>query len=103
MLKSILSTIVLGTVLVGCQSTQATHKHEAAVASEQAVKCSKCDVTFVQVPETGGKGRVVGYRTQKSMECPDCRNAVQNFFETGKLTHACKSCGEDTMQLCQGH
>jgi hypothetical protein len=49
-----------------------------------------------------GKGRFVGYTSRKVMECPDCKTAVQNFFETGKLEHACTHC-QGTMEVCDSH
>ena len=101
MLKFAISTIVVAALLAGCQSSNKSQPVAASVASTQAVKCSKCDVTWVQVPETQ-KGRVIGYSTRKEMTCPDCKDAVQNFFATGKLQHTCTTCG-DSMELCQGH
>lgn len=104
MLKSILSIFVLGTSLVGCQSTiPGTKAASAGLVSNQAVTCSKCEVTWTKVPDTGGKGRIVGYTSRKQMECPDCKGAVENFFASGKLEHACKTCGPDTMQMCEKH
>ena len=104
MLKSILATVVLGTALVGCQSgnTSPTSK-AAAVASTQAVACSKCDVKWVKVPQSYVKGNAVAYTTEKKMTCPDCKGAVENFFTTGNLQHDCKSCGPETMQVCANH
>jgi len=101
MLKSILSTIVLGTALVGCQSTNTNPDTKAAaVASTQAVACSKCEVKWVKVPHNHLKGNAVAYTTEKRMTCPDCKDAVENFFTTGHLKHDCKSCGPETMQVC---
>lgn len=70
--------------------------------SKQAVACSKCQVTYVQVPTNDGKGRAQASTTRKSMECADCKTAVQNFFETGKLQHACTHC-QGTMEVCDSH
>jgi hypothetical protein len=101
MLKSILSTIVLGTALVGCQSANSNPTSKAAAAaSTQAVACSKCQVTWVKTPQTYVKGNPVAYTKEKKMTCPDCKDAVENFFTTGHLSHDCKSCGPDTMQVC---
>lgn len=74
----------------------------ALVQSTQGVTCAKCQVTWVTVPTDNGKGRIVGYSSQKRMECPDCKDAVSNFFTTGKLQHACKTCG-DSMEICEAH
>ena len=50
----------------------------------------------------GGKERIVSYRTRKSMDCPDCRTAVDNLFRTGRLEHTCKTCG-DALEVCEAH
>jgi ribosomal protein L37AE/L43A len=74
-----------------------------AQGQDQAVTCEKCKVTWVKVPDTGGKGRVVAYKTRRSHECPDCRSAVNNFFTTGRMEHTCKTCGDDALQVCEAH
>lgn len=84
-------------LFVGCQTAPATH----TMASE-AVQCDTCKVTWVKVPQHRGKSGIVSYSSIKKMECPDCRNAVQNFFETGKFEHACKACGGN-MARCEAH
>jgi hypothetical protein len=105
--KSIFAaTAVAATLLaVGCQTTPAQPQPSTAAAATtqpvMAVVCTKCEITWVKVPQTQ-KGRIVGYSTKQAMECPDCRTAVENFFATGKLEHTCKSCGE-TMQTCEMH
>jgi hypothetical protein len=72
------------------------------LAGGQGVTCGKCKVTYARSPVTNDKGRLVRYETRQTHECPDCRDAVTNFFATGKLEHACKTCG-NTMELCEGH
>jgi hypothetical protein len=57
---------------------------------------------YVKVPDTGGKSRVVGYRSEKRMECPDCKSAAENFFTTGNWQHTCKTCG-DSIEVCKAH
>ena len=86
--------------VTGCQAngTQAA----AEPASTQAVTCDKCKVTYVKVPIRGGKSRVVGYRSEKRMECPDCKSAAENFFATGQWQHTCKTCG-DSIEVCKAH
>lgn len=89
---------------IGCQDTaghasHADHATQAAV-SDKAVMCSKCQVTYFQ--DTMGKGSPMKYQTSK-MECPDCRSAAANYFATGKLEHACKTCGNDALQVCDLH
>ncbi len=89
--------LVAGTLLAGCKTAPATH----AMASD-AVQCDMCKVTWVKVPHSSGKAGIVSYSSFKKMECPDCRNAVVNFFETGKLEHTCKACG-DNIAVCESH
>jgi len=86
-----------GMLLVGCKTAPATH----AMAAD-AVQCDTCKTTWVKAPRTTGKGQIVGYSPVKKMACPDCRNAVQNFFETGKLAHTCKACGGN-LTMCESH
>jgi hypothetical protein len=91
--------------LAGCASTgngKAETAAAAALPSTQAVACSKCEVTYVKVPTNDAKGRFIGYSTRKNMECPDCKTAVQTFFETGKLEHSCAHC-QGTMEVCESH
>ena len=92
-----------GLFLVGCQSggAQASASHEVA---SDAVACDKCQMTWVKYPITGGdKNRqIIGYSMHQKMECPDCKNAVSNFFATGNLEHGCKACGGN-MEVCKAH
>jgi len=93
------SGLALGLLLVGCQSsgTKTTdHKMTA-----DAVQCDKCQVTWVNTTNTA-KGRVIGYTSTKKMECPECRDAVSNFFATGNLKHDCTACGGN-MSICDAH
>ena len=85
-------------LLAGCQSSD-HQPASAAAASEQAVTCSKCKVTYFQTPVA--KNSVVKYTTSK-MECPDCKSAAATFFSTGKFQHSCKTCG-DTLEICELH
>jgi len=101
--KLLLAALALGTgaFLVGCAADNKPPQ-STLVPSTQGVTCSKCQVTWVKVPTDNGKGRIVGYSSRKTMECPDCTDAVNNFFATGKLQHTCKTCG-DSMEICQSH
>jgi hypothetical protein len=101
--KGILVSLILGMGLfvAGCAADNKPAQ-SSLVPSTQGVTCSKCQVTWVKVPTDNGKGRIVGYTSQKSMECPDCKDAVTNFFTTGKLQHTCKTCG-DSMEICESH
>jgi hypothetical protein len=94
-----------GLLVAGCQASGGrSSEATAAPPSTQAVTCDKCKVTYVQVPAVATKGApgLVGYRSVRHHECPDCKSAAANFFATGKFQHTCKTCG-DTMELCQGH
>jgi hypothetical protein len=91
-----------GLLLAGCQAAGNRPAHTTAGATTQALKCDKCKVTYAQVPIDAGKGRIVGYRSQKNMECPDCKSAAANFFATGKFEHNCKTCGP-SMEVCEAH
>lgn len=86
----------------GCRSADNQPPQSTLVAGDAGVTCSKCQTTWVRVPEKNGKGRVVGYTSRKGHECPDCRDAVTNFFATGKLEHTCKTCG-DAIDVCKAH
>ena len=102
-----LAAFVLGAGLVaaGCQANGAARSAGSAGPATQGVACSRCQVTWVKQPVTAGGGkdwRVLGYTSRKSHECPDCRDAVSNFFTTGKLEHTCKTCG-DAMEACEVH
>src|SRR5262245_29070488 len=101
MFRTLIIAGVLGLGVVGCQS-MGTDSSTASASDAQGVSCAKCQVTWVKVPQTA-KGRIVGYYNKKSMECPECRSAVENFFATGKLEHACKVCGPDAMEICKTH
>ena len=94
-------TMGAGLLAVGCQSTSAKSDTAASVASTQAVTCDACKVTWVKLPRES-KGRVIGYSYRKEMECPMCKDAVTNFFQTGKLEHTCSACGGN-MSICEAH
>ena len=114
--KFVVFTVLVSSVAgigLGCESDgsrDATrHDHSATIApattqSGQALTCDKCKVTWVKEPVTtgGGKERVVAYQSRKTMMCPDCRGAVDNFFRTGQLQHTCKTCGS-AMEVCEAH
>jgi len=90
-------------LLAGCQSANTPPQSSLAPAS-QGVTCTKCQVTWVKTPvSSGGKqGAIQAYQWSKKDICPDCRNEVDNFFATGKLEHACKTCG-NSMEICNTH
>lgn len=77
----------------------------AATDAEQAVTCPKCETTWVKEQQLVGsptRSNTYIVRNRQKMTCPDCQSAVANFFATGKLQHACKSCGVD-MKACEKH
>lgn len=100
--KLALASLALGMGLftVGCASN--TPPQSSLAPSTQGVTCTKCQVTWVKVPRTNGKGRIIGYTSRKEDICPDCMDAVTAFFNTGKLQHTCKTCG-GTMEICEAH
>ena len=93
-------TLGAGLLVTGCASNKPPES--SLVASTQGVTCSKCQVTWVKAPTTNDKGRIVGYTTKKRDICPDCYDAVQSFFASGKFQHTCRTCG-DTMEICEAH
>ena len=92
-------TIGAGVFAGGCTSN--TPPQSTLAASTQGVTCTKCQATWVQVPTSNGK-RITGYTWAKKDVCPDCADAVTTFFNTGKLQHSCKTCG-DSMEVCEAH
>ncbi|MGE5609433.1 MAG: hypothetical protein ACM359_09275 [Bacillota bacterium] len=92
--------IVGAALLTGCASN--TPPQSTLTPTTQGVTCTKCQVTWVKIPETNQKGRIVGYTWGKRDVCPDCMDAVQSFFNTGKFQHTCKTCG-DALQICESH
>ena len=101
--KLAIAALTLGTglLITGCAADNKPPQ-STLVTTADGVTCSKCKVTWVKYPVQGDKGRIVRYDTRKSMECPDCKDAVTNFFTTGKLEHTCKTCG-DSMEICKAH
>jgi|GEM_PF-1150167 len=77
----------------------------SAIDAEQVLTCPKCETTWVKEQQSvGSAGRSNTYiiRNKEKMTCPDCKSAAANFFTTGKLQHACPSCGVD-MKVCEKH
>ena len=101
MLKTIISTIVLGTVTLGCQATSTTAKAPAKLDSAHAA-CSKCEVKSEKLA-LQEKGRTVGYTDRKTMQCDDCKDAVANLLTRGKFEHTCTTCGPQVAEACQAH
>lgn len=97
-------TLAAGLLSVGCQSGGATKPSPDATAgtvSQEAIACDKCKVTWVKSPRTE-KNRVFGYTNRRQMVCPECKNAVENLFATGKFEHSCSACGGN-MTTCAVH
>lgn len=93
--------IALVTFMAACQAV-GTKGPVTGEVSSQAVRCDKCQITWVKVPTNDPKGRFIGYSDKKVMECPECHSAVANFFSTGKLQHSCNSCGGN-LAICESH
>ena len=89
-------------IVAGCQAKSEQAQKSSLQPAADGVMCSKCETTFVKVPIDAGKQRIVGYTSRKVHTCPDCRNAAENFFATGKLEHSCKTCGS-AMEICKAH
>jgi hypothetical protein len=109
--------LMLGTstfFLVGCESSNRSSTGSSNMDASQAsmrssattqpmkmtagVTCEKCKVTYVRVPYSvpGYEGpRVVGYRSEKATECPDCRKHAMAYLNNGTPlpADACKECG----------
>jgi hypothetical protein len=99
--------LAMGLFVTGCQSsgTKPSATATPGTPTTDAVSCDKCKVVWQKAPLTVGGGhsdRVVGYTTRKQMVCPDCRDAVQNMFATGRFEHTCSACGGN-MQACATH
>ena len=97
-------TLGMGVFVAGCQSDAAAQAPASHEMASNAAQCDKCQVTWVkEASHVGGKqGAIVQYNWTKRDACPDCKGAVANFFDTGKLEHACKACGGN-MAACEGH
>jgi len=59
---------------------------------EAAIYCPKCEMVWVEMTDFDDPYHLSTVPGQV-MECPDCENAVVHFFKTGKLEHACSTCG----------
>lgn len=80
----------LVTVLPSCQSTA------PKTAGCDAVMCDKCKTVWVRQPVSiGSPGRfqTIVYRDTKTMSCPGCQLAIDNFWKTGQMKHSCSQCG----------
>lgn len=101
--------VVAASLLAGCASSGGSAKAvpggTPGTPTTQAVACSQCKITWVKVPITPGGGKshiVTGYGARKSMECPSCKDAVQNLFTTGRFEHTCQAC-DGTIASCDAH
>jgi len=65
-----------------------------AAPTEGAVMCDKCKIVMVKIAIPGtSKAPLAVYHDTKTMICPDCKSAMENFFTTGSLKHTCTACG----------
>lgn len=90
----------LATMLSSCQSTGS-----ASTAGTEAIMCDKCKTVWVSKPTTiGSPGRMQTtiLRDSKTMTCPDCQLAINNYWKTGSMKHVCATCG-GTMTHCTQH
>ena len=87
--------------LAGCQSSGQAAAAPSHEMEPMAARCDGCKVTIVKTKVYNGRNSFT-FRDTSKMECPDCKDAVENFFATGKLQHACKACGGN-MVACEGH
>jgi hypothetical protein len=72
----------------------------ATPPKDGAVMCDKCKFVIIKYPiHSGLRGQNIMYQDRKTMVCPDCVSAIENFFKTGKLKHTCTHCG-GTMTVC---
>ena len=89
----------LVTFLPSCQSTA------PATAGTEAVMCDKCKAVWVKAPVSLGtpanRGSIM-YRDSKTMTCPDCQLAINNYWKTGSMKHTCSACG-GTLTHCTQH
>jgi hypothetical protein len=101
--KTMLLGLGLGAaaLLAGC-ATSSPAAAVSGVPSTQALTCDGCKVTWVKVTDTGAKGHIIGYHNSAKMTCPDCKDAVENFFTTGNFQHSCSACGGN-MSICESH
>lgn len=77
----------------------------ASSVGTEAVMCDKCKTVWVRKPETigsPGRGQFTILRDSKTMTCPDCQLAINNFWKTGSMKHVCSTCG-GTMTHCTQH
>lgn len=85
--------------MAGHRSTSATS------TGTEAVMCDKCKTVWVRKPTTiGSPGRMQTtiLRDSKTMTCPDCQLAINNFWKTGSMKHTCSHCG-GTLAHCTQH
>ena len=68
---------------------------------EVAVFCPKCEMIWIETADLDDPYRLSNFSTEV-MSCPDCESAVVHFFKTGKLEHACKTCGSELVH-CTSH
>jgi len=100
--KAIVLSLGIGaaTLLSGL-STNTRAAAPTTAPTTQAASCDGCKVTFVKVPNST-KGQFISYHEEGRMTCPSCKDAITNFFTTGKLEHSCSACGGN-MAICEAH
>lgn len=94
------SSLGLVAFLPSCQSTATT-----AAGPSEAVMCAKCKTVWISKPVTlgsPGRGQVTVLRDSKTMTCPECQLAADNYWKTGSMKHTCSHCG-DSLTHCTQH
>ena len=93
--------VVLFLTIGGCQTAGRAAKSPTDNATVQAVLCPKCEIVWDDQLDLDDPYAVT-YRPEKTMVCPDCQPALVTFFKTGRLQHACATCGEQRKH-CVAH
>ncbi len=105
MLKKMLlsgAVTTLGLALAGCQA-DGKAAQSSLTQTADGVTCDKCQTTWVKThANPSGKGNILAYTRRPQHTCSDCRSAVSNYFQTGKLAHSCKTC-DGNMEICKAH
>jgi hypothetical protein len=98
------AALTLGTGLFAAGCASNAPAQSSMETTPTGITCTKCQVTWVATPRGSGndKGQIKTYAWGKKDTCPDCRDAVQSFVNTGKFEHTCKTCG-DAMNVCTTH
>lgn len=81
--------------LEACRAEQVSAARQDA---DQALRCAKCETTWVRRARQVGK--ITIYRTAKSLHCAPCDEAAMNTLVGNSPNHACADCG-DGLKMCE--